>query len=267
MELKVSSPKPDLSPADFSVDPEEKEISDDDDDDRNHKHRRRGERSQSLEGDTSEQVLTRPYRKRNKPFENGHAFREGGTQYGEPWKNYNFSNQEKEFSGRLDKRRPNMGSFSRASFESNQRGRVNHSISADQGPSRGRGREPGFWSQRDNRFSSVDIASQLVQQGSVRPNLFPGRGLPNVSSVQNTSWNAFGLVPAIPNGSLDPLHSIGLKGSLRPPMNPPVNLGIPRQRCRDFEERGFCLRGDMCPMEHGVNRIVVEDVQVCQLFG
>ncbi|KAJ6961011.1 hypothetical protein NC652_000020 [Populus alba x Populus x berolinensis] len=39
-------------------------------------------------------------------------------------------------------------------------------------------------------------------------------------------------------------------------------MGIPHQRCRDFEERGFCLRGDMCPLEHCVNRIVVEDVQI-----
>ncbi|KAL2505207.1 Zinc finger CCCH domain-containing protein 41 [Abeliophyllum distichum] len=46
----------------------------------------------------------------------------------------------------------------------------------------------------------------------------------------------------------------------------PVNIGILRQRCRDFEERGFCLRGDMCPMEHGVNHIVVEDVQSLSQF-
>jgi len=38
-------------------------------------------------------------------------------------------------------------------------------------------------------------------------------------------------------------------------------MGIGHPRCRDFEERGFCLRGDMCPMEHGANRIVVDDFQ------
>ncbi|KAH7294351.1 hypothetical protein KP509_28G067800 [Ceratopteris richardii] len=31
--------------------------------------------------------------------------------------------------------------------------------------------------------------------------------------------------------------------------------------CPDFEERGYCLRGDLCPMEHGANRIVVADFQ------
>ncbi|CAN4082411.1 unnamed protein product [Withania somnifera] len=46
-----------------------------------------------------------------------------------------------------------------------------------------------------------------------------------------------------------------------------MSMGVPRQMCRDFEERGFCLRGDMCPLEHGVNRIVVEDVQSLSQFN
>ncbi|KAG0500250.1 hypothetical protein HPP92_000322 [Vanilla planifolia] len=71
----------------------------------------------------------------------------------------------------------------------------------------------------------------------------------------------------MPGGILDPLHPLALQAALRPAMNPPLNLGLPRQRCRDFEERGFCLRGDMCPMEHGVNRIVVEDVQSLSQFN
>ncbi|XP_027075253.1 zinc finger CCCH domain-containing protein 41 [Coffea arabica] len=263
MELKVTSPKIGLSPA---SDPEEKEISEDDDDDRNHKHRRREARSQSLEGDASEQVLTRPYRKR-KPFENGHPCRESGSQSSETWKTYNFGNQERDSSGRFEKRRPNLASFSRAPTELSQRIRLNQSLSADPGPTRGRGRESGAWGQRDSRFSSADIASQLVQQGSIPPSLFAGRGLPNVSNVQSATWNAFGLVPAMPNGGLDTLHSIGLQGALKPSINPTVNLGISRPRCRDFEERGFCLRGDMCPMEHGVNRIVVEDVQSLSQFN
>lgn len=263
MELKVTSPKTGLSP---TSDPEEKEISEEDDDDRNHKHRRREARSQSLEDDASEQDLTRSYRKR-KPFENGHPYRESGSQSSETWRNNNIVNQERDFSSRFEKRRPNMASFSRAPTDLSQRIRLNQSLSADPGPTRGRGRESGAWGQRDSRFSSVDIASQLVQQGSIPPSLFAGRGLPNVSNVQSASWNAFGLVPAMPNGGLDTLHSIGLQGALKPSISPPVSLGISRPRCRDFEERGFCLRGDMCPMEHGVNRIVVEDVQSLSQFN
>lgn len=245
MELKVSSPKL-RSSSDYISDPEEKEVSDDDDDDRNHKHRRREERSQSLERDYSEQVFMRPSRKRSKPFENGHFLRETDSQSSEPWKNYNTS-LERDFNGKFEKKRPGLSTFSRSPLELNQRMRVNHSFSP--------------------RFSSVDISSQMVQQGTVPPSLFAKRGLPNVPNAQSGNWGAFGIVPGLANGGLETLHSLGMQGALRQPINPPLNLGIPRQRCRDFEERGFCLRGDMCPMEHGVNRIVVEDVQSLSQFN
>jgi len=105
MELKVPSLKPvSLSP-DCVSDPEEKEVSDDDDDDRNHKHRRRETRSQSLERDALEHVITRPYRKRNKPFENGHPFRENESQA-----------SEKDLSSKFERRRPGLTSLPRASF-------------------------------------------------------------------------------------------------------------------------------------------------------
>lgn len=262
MELRVSSPKPDLSPSECASDPDEKEISDDEDDDRNHKHRRREEQSQSSERDGLEQVLTRPYRKRNKPFENGHLYGEAGSQSSETWKNYNFNTLEKDLSSKFDGRRSGIVPFSRAPLD--QKIRLSQSLSGEAGPVRGRG---GSWSQRDSRFSSSDIASQMVQQGSVPPSLFAGRGMPTVSNAHGASWGAFGLVPGIPNGALDTLHPLGLPGSLRSAMNPTLSMGIPRQRCRDFEERGFCLRGDMCPMEHGVNRIVVEDVQSLSQFN
>lgn len=264
MELKVPSPKiGGLSPSDCNSDPEEKEVSDDDDDDRNHKHRRRDTRSQSLERDTLDQVFTKPFRKRNKPFQNGNHFRENDSQASAPWKNFNSNHLEKDFPGKFDKRRPGHVSLPRSALDVNQRIRPNQTFSGDLSLARGRGRDLGSWNQRDSRFSS-DIASQVVP-GSIPPSLFAGRGLPNVSNAQNASWNAFGLIPGIPNGGMDAIHSIGLQGTLRPPIHSSLNIGIPRQRCRDFEERGFCLRGDMCPMEHGVNRIVIEDVQVCVL--
>ncbi|GLU11314.1 hypothetical protein SLE2022_280690 [Rubroshorea leprosula] len=262
MELKVPSTKHGgLSPHDCASDPEEKEVSDEDDDDRNHKHRRRETRSQSMERDPLNQPFSRPYRKRNKAFENGHPFRENESQASGTSKNFYFSPQEKDSMAKSERRRPGLTSFSRVHLDLNQRIRANHPFTGDTGPVRGRGRES--WTQRDSKFNSVDIASQMIQPGSVAPNLFVGRGLPNVSNAQSPSWGAFGLMPAIPNGGLDTLHSIGLQGALRPSLN----LGIPRQRCRDFEERGFCLRGDMCPMEHGVNRIVVEDVQSLSQFN
>ncbi|CAJ0845570.1 7613_t:CDS:10 [Entrophospora sp. SA101] len=35
-----------------------------------------------------------------------------------------------------------------------------------------------------------------------------------------------------------------------------------RQRCRDYDEKGYCMRGDLCPFDHGADRIVVDDVQL-----
>ncbi|CAN0924499.1 Zinc finger CCCH domain-containing protein 41 [Linum grandiflorum] len=236
MERRVSALKRiGLSTSDCVRDPEEKEISDEDDDDRNHKHRRKDARPGSMERDSTDPVSTRPYRKRNRQFENGNSSRE---------------NESEAYTAKFEKRRPGPGHFS-------QRIRMNQPYSGDPGPFQGRGRDPGPWNQRDSRFNQVDHAAGL----------FAGRGLPNVSNPQSASWNAFGLNPGIPNGGLDTLHTMGLQGTLPPAVNVPLNMGIMRQRCRDFEERGFCLRGDMCPMEHGVNRIVVEDVQSLSQFN
>lgn len=268
MELKVSSPKPEsVAPSDCASDPEEKEVSDDDDDDRNHKHRRREARSQSLERDVSDPVISRPFKKRNKNFGNRHPFRENESQGFETLKTYSDATIDKELYFKFDRRRPGLTPVPRTPLDMSQRLRANQSFAGDPGVGRGRGRESSFWNQRESRFGSMDVASQMVQQGSMPPSLYAGRGLPNVSNAQNASWNTFGLIPAVPNGGLDMLHPMGLQGALRPPINSSLNVNIPRQRCRDFEERGFCLRGDMCPMEHGVNRIVIEDVQSLSQFN
>lgn len=31
-------------------------------------------------------------------------------------------------------------------------------------------------------------------------------------------------------------------------------------RCRDFDEKGYCMRGETCPWDHGVNPVVLEDI-------
>ncbi|PIN21823.1 hypothetical protein CDL12_05456 [Handroanthus impetiginosus] len=268
MELDFSPEKPGFSSSDCASDPEERQNSEgeDEDDDRNHKHRRRDGHSQSVEGYSLSQGLTRPYRKRNRPFENGYSYREGYSQSGETLKNYNVAS-DRDFTSRFEKRRPNQASFSRAPLELNQRIRGNQTLSGEIGSIRGRGREQFSRGIGDSRGGLVDVASQIVQPGSVPSAPFAGRGLPDVSNLQSTSWDAFGLVPGVPNVVLDSFYPLTLQGALRPAIGPPMNIGMPRQRCRDFEERGFCLRGDMCPMEHGLNRIVVEDVQSLSQFN
>lgn len=32
-----------------------------------------------------------------------------------------------------------------------------------------------------------------------------------------------------------------------------------KRRCRDFDEKGYCMRGEMCPFDHGVDPVVLED--------
>lgn len=236
--MELSSPKERvLSSSDCMSDPEEEEeheISEDEDDDRNHKHRRKEEetrsQSQSLEQGSSDHQA-RPYRK-----------------------NYRHSG-----NGEHEKRSMGGGGSSaqRVQFD-NQRARSNPMFSRDSGHGRGGRGNYGSWApQRDSRFNPVDLSSHMV------PNMFGGRGLGGVPAAQSAPWPAFGMINGVPNGGLDAFHH--MQGPLRPPLNASLNMGIARQRCRDFEERGFCLRGDMCPMEHGINRIVVDDVQVCFL--
>lgn len=263
MELRVSAQEPSMSSPAHGSDPDDKEISDDDDNDRNHKHRKTEDaRSHSLEDDVSKQVFTKPYRRGSKPFPDGYLFGETGSQSNETWKKYRFNPLEKDISAKFDQKRNGFTQYSRGPSDMNQKTRIYQPFSGDLGAVRDRGRDFSLWSQRDSKFSSVDISSQIIKQGSVPHSLFAGRGLPTVSNSHGSSWIPFGMVPGIPNGGLDMLHPVGLQGTIRPAINPSLSMGLARQRCRDFEEQGFCLRGEMCPMEHGVNRIVVEDVQV-----
>ncbi|CAG5872098.1 unnamed protein product [Menidia menidia] len=35
-----------------------------------------------------------------------------------------------------------------------------------------------------------------------------------------------------------------------------------KQRCRDYDEKGFCVRGDLCPFDHGSDPLIVDDVSL-----
>ncbi|CAL1536860.1 unnamed protein product [Lymnaea stagnalis] len=43
---------------------------------------------------------------------------------------------------------------------------------------------------------------------------------------------------------------------------PPVFVQTGRPRCQNFEEKGFCMLGDVCPYDHGSDPVVVEDVGI-----
>ncbi|KAK3789004.1 hypothetical protein RRG08_039612 [Elysia crispata] len=44
-----------------------------------------------------------------------------------------------------------------------------------------------------------------------------------------------------------------------PAMTSGAGLGGTRALCQNFEEKGFCMLGDVCPYDHGVDPVVVED--------
>ncbi|KAF0303852.1 RNA-binding protein 26 [Amphibalanus amphitrite] len=33
-----------------------------------------------------------------------------------------------------------------------------------------------------------------------------------------------------------------------------------KQRCRDYDEKGYCMRGDQCPYDHGLDPVILNDV-------
>ncbi|CAH1396998.1 unnamed protein product [Nezara viridula] len=38
------------------------------------------------------------------------------------------------------------------------------------------------------------------------------------------------------------------------------STGFQTRRCRDFDEKGYCMRGDLCPYDHGSDPVILEDV-------
>ncbi|CAL5017290.1 unnamed protein product [Urochloa decumbens] len=249
--IEVASPKEENNStnSEAATDTEDFEISDDDDDDRNHKHRKREARPQS-DDNTEEQHPGISIKKRSRVSDNGQPFGRAGFQ----------GEAQKDFVPKF-KRRPGAGAHSRVP-RANQSFRADSSGSAAARPPRGRGRNGAPWTQHDPRFNTLDMmdfASQMAPQGPpAHPSLFMGAAMPS---------GPYGFMPGMPHGILDPIHPLGMQGPIQPAVSPLIDLGMPRQRCRDFEERGFCLRGDMCPMEHGVNRIVVDDMQSLSQFN
>ena len=40
----------------------------------------------------------------------------------------------------------------------------------------------------------------------------------------------------------------------------------PKFRCRDYDEKGYCMRGDLCPYDHGADPVVLEDVELSSML-
>ncbi|XP_023311914.1 zinc finger protein swm isoform X3 [Anoplophora glabripennis] len=40
-----------------------------------------------------------------------------------------------------------------------------------------------------------------------------------------------------------------------------------KKRCRDFDEKGYCMRGEMCPFDHGIDPVVLEDATLTRVLS
>lgn len=49
--------------------------------------------------------------------------------------------------------------------------------------------------------------------------------------------------------------------------NNQVTLFPIKRRCRDFDEKGYCMRGDLCPYDHGTDPVVLEDIALSRVLN
>ena len=52
---------------------------------------------------------------------------------------------------------------------------------------------------------------------------------------------------------------VAATGGEGPPYLPSTVTVPKRPRCRDYDEKGFCMRGDQCKFDHGSDAVVLED--------
>lgn len=71
---------------------------------------------------------------------------------------------------------------------------------------------------------------------------FPPLGIPDLAQAGS------------PTGFLPPAGGA-------PTVQPPVGRSKINARCRDYDTKGFCARGNVCPFDHGNNQIVVPGQQ------
>jgi RNA-binding protein 26 len=235
---------------------EEGEEEESSDEDRNHKHRRRVSQSRSLdrsdEPDSSHFNGQPPndlkHRATDRTRGIGHFVRERPTKYdrrsGREHAGRHFSNGDELQQNMIQGGPPIRGEAAGLRYD---------------GMHMFRGREgAGPW--------GMPLRPPPFPEGPP-PLLPPSSGFyPGVRAMagRGAEWSTgFGPMSGMSSGPVEHAH----RGRGLGAVGLGINMRIGRPRCLDFEERGFCLRGDLCPMEHGANRIVVEDVQSLSKFN
>ncbi|XP_068571835.1 RNA-binding protein 27 isoform X3 [Cebidichthys violaceus] len=181
-------------------------------------------------------------------------------------KSGNESNRERE---RHERRRgsPRGRSYSRS---------LSRSRSGSRGKSRDREHRGGrdFKSKFELERKDTDCYNSSNTSGSQQQQQHPSPLLPlptpphPFSSSSSAGVSVAGGVPVVtpahlPDSTTDSWSGYysaqRQDGVIKPFSNKSVSL---KQRCRDYDEKGFCVRGDLCLFDHGNDPLIVDDVNL-----
>ncbi|XP_037125116.1 RNA-binding protein 27 isoform X1 [Syngnathus acus] len=151
----------------------------------------------------------------------------------------------------------------------NSRGRSNsrsRSRSGSRGKSRGRDFKSKFELERKDADSYNSSATGRPQQPPQLPSpLLPTPLHPFSSTAGGPGPGGVPLATHahMPDGTTDSWSGYYGKGRQDGVGKPFSNKNPSRkQRCRDYDEKGFCVRGDLCPFDHGNDPLIVDDVSL-----
>nr|XP_057943868.1 RNA-binding protein 27 isoform X3 [Doryrhamphus excisus] len=148
------------------------------------------------------------------------------------------------------------------------RGRsYSRSRSRSRSGSRGKSRGRDFKSKFEGERKDADGYKSSNTGGSQQPQQLTSPLLHPFSSTAGGPSGHGGLPVAtlahMPDGTTDSWS--GYYGTKRQDVvgKPFSNKNLPRkQRCRDYDEKGFCVRGDLCLFDHGNDPLIVDDVSL-----
>ncbi|XP_046384373.1 RNA-binding protein 26 [Ischnura elegans] len=119
----------------------------------------------------------------------------------------------------------------------------------------------------DMRLTTTSQSIQSVVSAAPPPPGVVPTGIASVVPVVTPSQTG------IPPGAAGP----GVPGVAAPqqtPSVPPMGVDgigapeyLPKRRCRDFDEKGYCMRGDLCPYDHGNDPVVLENVAIGRVLS
>nr|XP_006818982.1 PREDICTED: RNA-binding protein 26-like [Saccoglossus kowalevskii] len=170
----------------------------------------------------------------------------------------------------------NRDDRSRRRSDEDRRDRYDRSYHDRQSGSRSRGRSD------NKRFDAKDSSHGDVDERHGDIDERDRYSLPSSSTTsipQSTSASSIGSTVAVvthsqhsdvdwrsqDNGGYQDRVKSHENQSPKPP--PPPPLPQRKQRCRDYEEKGFCMRGELCPFDHGSDPVVVEDINLPNMLA